>query len=316
MDTEGGERGGGAPRASRLVGWEPRAPQMLIRSLLIAPGNRPDLLKKFPRCDADAFVIDLEDGTPEAEKAAARRELAGVVAYLRGQGLRGLLFVRTNEPSSPHTDADLGAALPLDIDGIVVPKLATQAELQRFGAALNGAARRAARPPVPIGSIETARGVVHAQALANGDPHLCALCFGGEDFISDMGGRRTAEGLEVLYARSQVVLAARAAGLSAIDQVVVEIRDDERFRRDSLAARNLGYGGKMCLLPRQVELANELFSPAPEEIERSQRLVAAYEVAVAEGRGVIDFEGRMIDPPLLKRARSMLELAVRLGKGH
>lgn len=288
---------------------------MIIRSLLIAPGNRPDLLKKFPRCDADAFVIDLEDGTPQAEKVAARRELAGVVAYLRAQGLRGLLFVRTNEPSSQHTDADIDAALRLDIDGLVVPKLAALAEVKRFGSALAGVERGGRRPMVMMGSIETITGVVNVQTLATGDPHLCALCFGAEDFVSDIGGRRTAEGLEVLYARSQVVLAAKAAGLNAIDQVVVEIRDDERFRRDSTVGRNLGYSGKMCLLPRQVELANELFSPTRDEIDRSRRLVEAYDAAVAEGRGVIDFEGRMIDPPLLKRAKSVLELASHLGAG-
>ena len=288
---------------------------MIIRSLLIAPGNRPDLLKKFPRCDADAFVIDLEDGTPQAEKVAARRELAGVVAYLRAQGLRGLLFVRTNEPASHHTDADIDAALHLDIDGLVIPKLAAPSELHRFGAALTAAERGDRRPILLIGSIETMNGVVNVHALATGDPHLCAFCFGAEDFISDIGGRRTPEGLEVLYARSQIVLAAKAAGLNAIDQVVVEIRDDERFRHDSMVGRNLGYDGKMCLLPRQVELANELFSPTPEEIDRSRRLVEAYEAAVAEGRGVIDFEGRMVDPPLLKRAKSVLALASHLGGG-
>lgn len=130
--------------------------------------------------------------------------------------------------------------------------------------------------------------------------------------MTDIGGRRTAGGLEVLYARSQVVLAARAAGLEAIDQVVVDIRDDQQFRQDAAAGRNLGYTGKMCLLPRQVALANEVFSPTAEEVDRSRRLIEAYEATTVEGRGVMEFEGKMIDPPLLKRARAVLEIASRI----
>jgi citrate lyase subunit beta / citryl-CoA lyase len=286
----------------------------MIRSLLFAPGNRPDLLKKFPRCDSDAFVIDFEDGTPEPEKPAARRELAAVVSYLREQRLPGLIFVRTNDASSSHIEADIDAALRTDIDGLVIPKLGAVAHLQRFGQALSEAERLGRRRLALIGIIETMAGVMAAAQLAAGDDHLSALSFGGEDFISDIGGRRTADGLEVLYARSQVVLAARAAGLEAIDQVVVDIRDDDRFRRDAAAGRNLGYTGKMCLLPRQVTLANEVFSPTAQEVDRSRRLIDAYDAATAEGRGVTEFEGLMIDPPLLKRARAILAVASRAGR--
>jgi citrate lyase subunit beta/citryl-CoA lyase len=285
----------------------------MFRSLLFAPGNRPDLVKKFPRCDADAYVIDLEDGTPEREKAAARGELAAVVSDLREQPLTGLIFIRTNDPSSKHTAADIEAALETDIDGLVIPKLGAVDELRRFGRALTSIERGGGRRRlVLIGLIETMAGVMAAAQLARGDDHLCALAFGGEDFMTDIGGRRTPEGLEVLYARSQVVLAAKASGLEAIDQVVVNVRDDEQFRRDAMAGRNLGYTGKMCLLPRQVTIANEVFSPTPDEVERSRRLIAAYEAAAAEGRGVLEFEGLMIDPPLLKRAREILAAASRI----
>jgi citrate lyase subunit beta/citryl-CoA lyase len=281
-----------------------------IRSLLFAPGNRPELLKKFPRTDADAYVIDFEDGTPEPEKQSARDTLADVVTHLREQKLRGLIFVRTNAASSPHTEADLEAALQTDIDGLVVPKLGAVGDLRRFDQALSEAKRKGRQIRL-IGLIESMAGVVAAPELATGNEYLCALAFGGEDFISDIGGRRTPEGLEVLYARSQVVLAARSAGLDAIDQVVVDIRDDEQFRRDAIAGRNLGYTGKMCLLPRQVTLANEVFSPTAEDVDRSRRLIEAYDAAIAAGRGVTEFEGLMVDTPLLKRARAILEVASR-----
>jgi citrate lyase subunit beta/citryl-CoA lyase len=282
-----------------------------VRSLLFAPGNRPELLKKFSRTDADGYVIDFEDGTPEPEKQSARDTLADVVSYLRGQKLRGPIFVRTNTASSPHTEADLEAALHTDIDGLVIPKLGAVGELQHFGQALAEAEQKRRRPLGLIGLIESMAGVMAAPQLATGDDHLCALAFGGEDFISDIGGRRTPEGLEVLYARSQVVLAARSAGLEAIDQVVVDIRDDEQFRRDAIAGRNLGYTGKMCLLPRQVTLANEVFSPTAEEVDRSRRLIEAYDAGIAAGRGVTEFEGLMVDTPLLKRARAILDVASR-----
>jgi citrate lyase subunit beta/citryl-CoA lyase len=286
-----------------------------VRSLLFAPGNRPELLKKFPRSDADAYVIDFEDGTPEPEKQSARNTLADVVPYLREQKLRGLIFVRTNSAASPHTKADLEAALQTDIDGLVIPKLGAVGDLHRFGQALAEVERQGTgRQLRLIGLIESVAGVMAAPQLATGDDHLCALAFGGEDFISDIGGRRTPEGLEVLYARSQVVLAARAAGLEAIDQVVVDIRDDDQFRRDAIAGRNLGYTGKMCLLPRQVTLANDVFSPTSEEVDRSRRLIEAYDAGIAAGRGVTEFEGLMVDPPLLKRARAIIEGASRTGR--
>ncbi len=197
----------------------------------------------------------------------------------------------------------------------MIPKLGAVADLQRFGRALAEAEQRGSGKRLQlIGLVESMAGVAAAaQLAASGEEHLSALCFGGEDFMTDIGGRRTPEGLEVLYARSQVVLAARAAGLEAIDQVVVDIRDDQQFRQDAIAGRNLGYTGKMCLLPRQVTLANEVFSPTAEEVDRSRRLVDAYEATTGEGRGVMEFEGKMIDPPLLKRARAVLEIASRIG---
>jgi len=271
----------------------------LIRSLLFAPANRPDMLTKFPRYPADAVAIDLEDGTPENEKAAARDQLPDVVAYLRQQHLKSMLLVRTNALRSHHIKADIGVALSTSVDGVIVPKLETSADLQMFEATM----------PI-IGIIETARGVATVEVLVDQQAgRLSALAFGAEDFITDIGGRRTPEGLEVLYARSRVVLAARFGGLQALDQVFTAIKDDEGFRRDAEVGRQLGYGGKMCVTPRQIEIANEVFSPSPEEIDRSRRLIQVYEEAQSEGRGVIEFEGSMVDEPLLKRARAVLQLA-------
>lgn len=278
-----------------------------IRSLLFAPANRPELIEKFPRYPADAFAIDLEDATPEAEKDEARRGLPAIVASLRAQNLKSRLFIRTNASRSRYADADLAAALDLAVDGVVMPKLETVGELKKFAAAINASGRDVQL----IGLIETARGAVNVEALAAAAQHsrLMALAFGAEDFITDLGGRRTPEGLEVLYARSRVVLAARAAGLQALDQVFVNIRDDQGFRRDAQTGRQLGYSGKLCIVPRQVQATNVVFSPSAEEIENARRLLEAYDNAQADGRGVFEFEGAMVDEPILKRARGILEFA-------
>ncbi len=150
---------------------------------------------------------------------------------------------------------------------------------------------------------------MNVETLAAHQSPLTALAFGAEDFITDLGGRRTPEGLEVLYARSRVVLAARAAALQALDQVFVNLRDDEAFRWDAEMGRQLGYSGKMCIVPRQVEAANLVFSPSAEEIDRARRLLEAYEDAKGSGHGVFEFEGAMVDEPILKRAREILDLA-------
>jgi citrate lyase subunit beta / citryl-CoA lyase len=271
-----------------------------IRSLLFAPANRHELLKKFPKYPADAVAIDLEDGTPESEKASARRDLPEIVAFLKEQSLKSVLFVRTNPLRSAHAEADIAVGVNAGIDGFVLPKVETSEDLRRFDASI----------PI-IGIIETVRGIANVETLMDECAgRLAALAFGAEDFITGMGGRRTREGLEVLYARSRVVLAARLSGLQALDLVFTGIRDDDAFRRDAEMGRQLGYDGKMCITPRQVEIANQVFSPSPEEIDRSRRLIEAYESAQAAGRGAFEFEGGMVDEPVLKRARSILQYKI------
>jgi citrate lyase subunit beta/citryl-CoA lyase len=193
----------------------------------------------------------------------------------------------------------------MPIDGIVVPKIESIEDLNEFKSVAQ-----------IIGIIETGRGVVNVENIAQAaNPNLVALAFGAEDFITDVGGQRSTDGLEVLYARSRVVLAARVAGIQALDQVFVNIRDDETFLHDAEFGRHLGYSGKMCIVPRQVEIANAVFSPSADEIDRSRRLIEEYERAQAQGLGAFEFEGSMVDEPLLKRARAILQLAAEIQNG-
>ena len=285
----------------------------IIRSWLIAPANRPDYLAKFPRLGADCSVIDLEDGTPEPHKASARDGLATVIAGLRAAGMGKGVQVRVNHPRSPYYLDDVRAAAAAGADSIAIPKLGTVEELRAALGALAEGERRLGRKLGIVGGIESAMGVIHCTEIAFADPRMIALYFGAEDFAADICGRRTPRGDEVYAARSMVVMAAKAAGLVAIDQAVVDIRNDALFLDDAARGRDLGYDGKICVTPGQVKLAHRAFSPTADEREQARRLVAAYEEATARGIGTIDFEGRMIDGPLLKRAQQVLALPVAEG---
>ncbi|MEZ5441776.1 MAG: CoA ester lyase [Lysobacterales bacterium] len=269
---------------------------MLMRSLLYAPANRPDLFGKFGRWPADLYALDLEDGTPADQRPAARDTLAASVALARGdRSCR--IFVRINPVGTSDFGPDLDAALDCGADGIILAKTDCAEDLAQIPTRL----------PL-IAGIESIAGVINARQIARASG-VVAIFFGAEDYCAEMGGRRTAAGLEVLYARSEVVLAAKAARITAIDQVVVDFRDDERFLADAAQARDLGYGGKMCIHPQQVALAHQAFSPTAAERVQAQALVEAYEAAQARGQATIDFHGRMVDGPLYKSALAVLAAA-------
>jgi citrate lyase subunit beta/citryl-CoA lyase len=159
-----------------------------------------------------------------------------------------------------------------------------------------------------VAGLETAAGVARAEEVLAGD-RVVAAYFGAEDYIADLGGVRTPEGTEVLYARSRVALAARLTGTLAIDQVVTELTDEGRFRADAAVGRSLGYRGKLCIHPAQVSWAHEAFSPSADELDRARRLLAAYDAAKAAGTAAIAFEGQMVDEPLARQAHTLLDSA-------
>jgi len=284
-----------------------------IRSFLIAPANRPDLVAKFPRFRADLSVIDLEDGTPLAEKEAAREGLPELVTGLRGAGMAGLLGVRVNEPWADFFLADIEVSASLPIDILVIPKLETADQLFPAVHAIRRAERYDPRGRTILCGIESVRGVAQAEQLFAAYPEASCMYFGAEDFLSDIGGMRTPASAEVQFARARVLLFAKQAGLTAIDQPVADIRNDTLFRSDAERGRQMGYDGKICLLPKQVDIANEIFSPSDAEVAYAQRLLNAYEAAICRGVGTIDFEGKMVDGPLVKRAQRTLATAVQRG---
>ena len=287
-----------------MTGTVPReGPLPRLRSLLFAPASRPDMCAKLPRSGPDGVVLDLEDAVAPTAKAQARAQARATAAELSRQHPDLAIFVRVNPPGTEWFADDIGESLAQELTGVVVPKLESAAQVDVVQHALTQAGRDHLRL---LAGIETAAGVVRVADVL-GHPRVEIAYFGAEDFITDMGGVRTDDGLEVLYARSQVALAARLAGVPALDQVVTAFGDDERFAADAAVGRSIGYSGKLCIHPAQVPLANQCFSPSAEERERARALLAVWNAAQARGEASVAFEGQMVDEPLAVRARALLE---------
>ena len=262
------------------------------RSMLFMPGAQISMISKIASIGPDLAVVDLEDAVPSAQKSTAR---AAAVHALATVDLGGVMtFVRVNPPDSPWFDEDLAAVAGLRSIGVVLPKYESSEHVARIRAALGEQARL-------VVGIESGLGVVRCRQLLT-EP-VDAVYFGAEDFIADVGGRRTTEGREVLHARSEVLLAASVAGVPAIDQAVIAIRDDDGFTEDAEQGRAIGYHGKICLHPRQVELAHRVFTPTKAEVDHARAVLGA----AAEGAGVVD--GQMVDEVHVRMATAMIARA-------
>ncbi|MBI2166575.1 MAG: CoA ester lyase [Chloroflexi bacterium] len=282
----------------------------MLRSLLFVPGNRAEMLLKARNLPADVLIPDLEDAVPMAEKEKARKTIAEALPALAGGGQS--IIPRTNSLASGLLEEDLAAVMSPHIFGVTVGKVETAWEAQQIVRLMEAQERRAG---LPAGSlklipwIETAKGIVSAQAIASSSPRIVAIAFGAEDFTNDMGVARSEGGEETAFARTSVAIAARAADVLAIDTPYTNFRDPEGLKRDVLWSKKMGFKGKCAIHPAQIETINELFSPAPAEVEYARKVVKAFEEAEAQGRGTTSLEGKMIDAPIVKRARALLALA-------
>lgn len=276
-----------------------------MRSLLFAPGNRAEVLAKLPRSGPDGVVLDLEDAVPADAKAEARGIVARTAGELR-DGHPGLaVHVRVNAVPSEWFADDMAHALVPGIAGVVVPKLESAEQVTAVAHALDD---QGLDDLTIVAGLETAAGVARAEEVL-ADSRVHVGYFGAEDFVADIGGVRTPEGTEVLYARSRVALAARLTGTLAVDQVVTDLTDEDRFRADAAVGRSLGYRGKLCIHPAQVAWSHEAFTPSADELDRARRLLEAYDAAIAVGSAAISFEGQMVDEPLARQARTLLASA-------
>lgn len=277
-----------------------RATNLPPRSMLFMPADKPRMAAKIPEIAADLAVLDLEDAVVADKKQAARHMLLETLAD--GSLLRtsAALAVRINEVGSDWFADDLACMAEVGRAhggqvGIVLPKAESPDQVAAIREALGDV-------HIVVG-LESGAGVAEARAIMADGVDGCY--FGAEDYIADLGGRRTEEGLEVLYARSHVVLAARLAGCFSIDQAVLAVRDDVRFRADATQGRELGYSGKICLHPQQVAIVNELLTPTAEEVLRARCIIDA----AAAGGGVGILDGQMVDQVHVRQAEAVLARA-------
>ena len=273
-----------------------------MRSLLFAGATRPDLVRKLARAAPDGAVIDLEDAVPADHKDQARDAAIELARELMADHPQLDVYIRVNAIGTRWGAADIAATSGMAV-GVVLPKLEEPVQLQVVRELIGDSPRRL------VVGIESMIGVLQVERLLGEGVH--AAYFGAEDYIADLGGRRTRGGAEVLYARSRFVLAARAAGVIPVDQAVVDMRDDDAFRADAARGRDLGFAGKICVHPRQVELAHEVFGAGEAEQIRARALLDAWQRAADQGIGAVEFEGTMIDEPALRMARQALGIDAR-----
>ncbi len=283
------------------------APTAVPRSYLYVPGDQPQKLAKALDRGADAVIVDLEDAVAPAAKASARAAVAG---WLRSRAPRAdvEVWVRINPGAAGHDDA--AAVVGPGLAGVVAAKTRSAADLVALDAALRVGEAGAGLPAgqvavVPL--LESAAAVLAAPDLARG-PRVRRLQLGEADLRADVGLLPGDAELELLYVRSHVVLVSAACGLEPpVGPVSTDFRDLERFRGSTLALLRLGFVGRSCIHPAQVTVANEVFTPAPDEVDRARALVARFEQAVAAGDGVLlDDAGRMVDEAVVRQARRLL----------
>ncbi len=265
-----------------------------LRSLLFVPGSEE---RRFPRAvesEADALIFDLEDAVPPDRKEEARR----TVARELGVPSPKTALVRVNAPSSEWGRADLAMVAEAEVAGIVVPK-AEAAELARL---------EVEGPPV-IALIETAVGLRDAFEVA-AHSRVVALMLGAADLGAELGLTPRADGLEIVHARSTLVVASAAAGIHPpLDVVHLDTKNPESLRAEAELARSLGFAGKPCIHPAQLAVVNEVFGVSPEEVAAAQEVVAAYEEARGRDGAVTTVRGRMVDLPVVARAQRVIARA-------
>jgi citrate lyase subunit beta / citryl-CoA lyase len=285
----------------------------LKRSWMFVPGHRQKMIDKALGLNADAIMLDIEDGVAPNEKDTARQLIAEALGHEKAPNSPAR-FVRINAIGHSRMDADLAAVVRPGLEGLVCPKVETAEEVRKVDAILN---EREPQLNMTRGgvklliAIESPRGLLNAPAIAACSPRVCGLMFGAEDFGRELGlpTSREGEARDMLYARSAMVVAAASAHVQAVDGVWVDLKDPEGLVGFARQSRQLGFSGMSSIHPSQIDPINSHFSPTAEEITYAREVVKAFEAANARGDGSIAFGGQLIDRPIVERARRTLEMA-------
>jgi len=282
----------------------------LRRSMLYVPGNNPGMIRDANIYGADSIMFDLEDSVSLHEKDSARLlvyEALKTMDYGRTE-----ILVRVNGLDTPYGKDDFEAIVRAKPDAIRLPKTEKPEDVKEADQLITQIERAAGMVSGTIklmAAIESALGVINAYKIATASKRLIGIAIGAEDFVTDLKTTRSKEGIELLAARSQILFAARAAGIDALDTVFSDVDDEEGFIQEVKLIKQLGFDGKSLINPRQINLVHEIYSPTGTEIKKSITIIEAAKEAERKGSGVISLNGKMIDKPIIERAYRVLELA-------
>lgn len=287
--------------------------QRLRRTMMFVPGNNPGMMADAHIYGPDSIMLDLEDSVTMAEKDAAR-----LLVY---QALKTVdygnteMVVRINPLNTPYGKKDIEAVVKAGVDVIRMPKTETAEEVVEVEREIERVERElgcVGRTKI-MAAIESTLGIVNAYAIATASPRMMGIALGAEDYCANLKAQRTPGGDELRLARETIVVAARAAGIDALDTVYSNLNDMETFRQEVEYIKTLGFDGKSIINPRQIEVINEVFAPKEKEITKARAIIAAIKEAETKGSGVIALNGKMIDRPVVIRAQRTINLAIASG---
>lgn len=288
--------------------------KQLRRTMLYVPGNNPGMIKDAGIYPADCIMFDLEDSVSVAEKDAARFLVYEALNTIQYPGKE--LIVRVNALDSKMGIDDLEAMVRTQKVAIRLPKTESAQDVIFCEEQI---ARIEKENGIEVGStrmmaaIESAAGVLNAREIAFASKRLIGIAIGAEDYVTDLKTTRSPEGIELLFGRSMILLAARAAGIDAIDTVYSDVNNEDGFRAEVKLIKQLGFDGKSIINPRQIKPVHEIYTPSQKEIDKSLAIMEAIEEANRRGSGVIALNGKMIDKPVVARAQRNLDLARAVG---
>lgn len=280
---------------------------------MFVPGNNPGMMADAHIYGPDSIMLDLEDSVTMAEKDAAR-----LLVY---QALKTVdygnteMVVRINPLNTPYGKKDIEAVVKAGVDVIRMPKTETAEEVVEVEREIERVERELGCVGCTkiMAAIESTLGIVNAYAIATASPRMMGIALGAEDYCANLKAQRTPGGDELRLARETIVVAARAAGIDALDTVYSNLNDMETFRQEVEYIKTLGFDGKSIINPRQIEVINEVFAPKEKEITKARAIIAAIKEAEAKGSGVIALNGKMIDRPVVIRAQRTINLAIASG---
>lgn len=281
--------------------------------MMFVPGNNPAMMQDAYIYKPDSIMLDLEDSVSMAEKDTARLLVHNALKSIDYGNTE--MVVRINPLNTPYGKKDIEAVVKAGVDVIRMPKTETaeevvevEREIERVEEELGCVGRTQI-----MAAIESALGVVNAYAIATASKRMMGIALGAEDYCANLKTQRSKDGAELQLARETIVVAARAAGIDALDTVYSNLNDMETFRKEVEYIKTLGFDGKSIINPRQIEVVNEVFTPTQKDIDKARTIIAAIKEAEKKGSGVIAVNGKMIDKPVVIRAQRTIELALASG---